>query len=125
MSWEAIGAIGVIGGAIAVIATLIYLAQQIKQQNASTQVSMYESILEGFNDANSLLASDEKLARLFNIGLWKPDDLTDDQASQFSWIFRIYMNQFIKVHRLRESGIFPDVDWRGRQALTYGASSDT
>jgi flagellar biogenesis protein FliO len=32
MNWEAIGAVGKIFGAIAVIATLIYLAKQIRQQ---------------------------------------------------------------------------------------------
>jgi hypothetical protein len=31
MNWEAIGAIGEVGGAIAVVATLLYLAAQIRQ----------------------------------------------------------------------------------------------
>ena len=111
MNWEAIGAIGEIVGAVAVIATLIYLAQQIKQQNASAKISMYESVVEGFNNVNASLADDERIARLFNTGLWHPDELTNDQASQFSWIVRRYMNQFLKVYRLRGSGIFPDEDW--------------
>ncbi len=37
MNWEAIGAIGEIVGALAVLATLYYLAIQIKMQNYQLQ----------------------------------------------------------------------------------------
>ena len=41
MNWEAIGAIGEILGAVAVLGTLYYLAAQIKKSNeyARTQIS--------------------------------------------------------------------------------------
>jgi len=35
MNWEAIGAIGEVGGAVAVIATVIYLARQIRQNTSA------------------------------------------------------------------------------------------
>ena len=37
MNWEAIGAVGEILGAIAVLVTLIYLATQIKQHTLATR----------------------------------------------------------------------------------------
>ena len=39
MSWEAIGAIGEVVGAVAVLVTLIYLAQQIRQNTRSMDES--------------------------------------------------------------------------------------
>ena len=47
MNWEAVGAIGEVAGAIGVVATLIYLAIQIRQNSAVTraqtraQISLY------------------------------------------------------------------------------------
>ena len=58
MNWDAIGAVGEVVGAIAVIATLVYLSLQIRQQNKSQQLEVKESILEGFNRANEHLATD-------------------------------------------------------------------
>jgi len=39
MTWEALGAIGEIVGALAVLATLYYLAAQIKMQNRELEKS--------------------------------------------------------------------------------------
>ena len=39
MNWDALGAIGEIIGAIAVLATLYYLAKQIKMQNCELEKS--------------------------------------------------------------------------------------
>ena len=43
MNWEAIGAIGESLGAIGVIATLIYLAVQIRQNSKTIEAQMYQS----------------------------------------------------------------------------------
>ena len=116
MNWEAIGAIGQIVGAIAVIATIGYLARQIKQQNASTAVSMHASILDGFNDSVAPLAGSKELTKLFNIGMWNPELLSDDEASQFSHMFRLFINQWLKLYQLHQEGILSESDWRAYAA---------
>ena len=53
MNWEAIGAIGETLGAIAVIATLVYLASQIrqlKQQNAQATLEHIHDSMNQFMD---------------------------------------------------------------------------
>ena len=52
MNWDAVGAIGEVVGAVAVVITLLYVARQIHQASAQTRVSARCS----FNDA---LDSDE------------------------------------------------------------------
>ena len=55
MDWEAIGAIGEVGGAVAVIATLIYLAGQLRQNTKALRSSTYQA----FNDSSFSWADSE------------------------------------------------------------------
>jgi len=57
MNWEAIGAIGEIVGALAVVASLAYLVIQIRQNTAAVATATYESMMTGFNDINVIFAS--------------------------------------------------------------------
>jgi hypothetical protein len=52
MNWEAIGAIGEAVGAVAVVASLVYLAVQIRQNTKSVQAATFQSIAEGLADAS-------------------------------------------------------------------------
>jgi hypothetical protein len=111
MNWDAIGAISELIGAAAVVATLAYLAVQIKQQNSANSASVHNNLLEGFTDAEILLAGSLELTTLFNTGLWEPDKLSDNEASQFSWIFRLFINQYIKAFRLYQEGVITRKEW--------------
>ncbi len=48
MDWESIGAIGEVIGAAGVIATLVYLAIQIRLNTNSTRAATFDSILADF-----------------------------------------------------------------------------
>ena len=111
MNWDAFSATGEWAGAIAVVVTLFYLAKQIHQQNAHNDLVMQESILDGFNTSNALLANSEDLSTLIIRGLYKPDALTDGQAAQFQWIFRLYVNGYLKIYRLKQEGLISEKDW--------------
>ena len=54
MNWEAAGAIGEIVGAIGVLATLIYLAAQIRDNTRSLQAASLQSVLDGPRDRHFL-----------------------------------------------------------------------
>ena len=116
MNWDIIGALGEWVGAVAVVVTLFYLARQIHQQNVNTSLQMQHSIVEGFNQANHLLASSKEISSLFVRGLWTPDDLDDEEASQFQWILRLYVNQYLKIYRLHQQGQLSEDDWLGHSA---------
>ena len=105
MNWDVLSATGEWAGAIAVVVTLFYLAKQIHQQNTHNDLAMQESILDGFNAANTLLASSGDLSALLIRGLHMPDELTDGQAAQFQWIFRLYVNCYLKIYRLKQKGV--------------------
>ena len=111
MNWDAIGAIGEVAGAAAVVGTLVYLALQIKHQNAANSAAVHNNLLEGFTHVEALLAEDLERTALFNKGLWEPESLGDDEASQFSWLFRMFINQYVKAFRLYQEHVITKTEW--------------
>lgn len=138
MDWNAVGAIGEIVGAVAVVATLAYLAQQIRDQNRANQTAAFEGIVDAFSQFNMMLAADTELHRIYTTGLNDPTELTDDEAGRFSWLFRAYMNNNHKIYRAYQRGSIEEKVWSqyaaeaaeqletpgGRQFIEQSASWD-
>lgn len=116
LNWDAIGAIGEIVGAVAVVATLGYLALQIRHENAANSINAVNSILQGFEQLDLLLAQDESLAALFNKGLWSPEKLTDSEAAQFSWMLRLVSSCYLKLFRLYQEGLASQYEWENHMS---------
>ena len=111
MNWQAIGAIGEIVGALAVVATLIYLAKQIRIQNRANEAASFDGLMDGFNQLNSMLATDKGLYRIFMTGLNRPETLDDDEAGQFTALLRMYMNGNQKLVEAYKRGAVPEQIW--------------
>ena len=68
MNWEAIGAIGEVLGAAAVVATLGYLAVQIRQNSRAVKNSAAQSMLSEANASLRVASSDPSTARAVILG---------------------------------------------------------
>ena len=66
MNWEAIGAVGEIFGAIAVLATLVYLARQISQGVNFARSTQNKAIFDSYNDLNNLVLTNSEFAGLLD-----------------------------------------------------------
>ena len=64
MNWEAIGAIGEIAGALAVVASLIYLATQIRQSNKLLNLESRKYVIEQVTMIGEIVLKDESLVEL-------------------------------------------------------------
>ena len=65
MNWDAIGAIAELLGAIGVIASLVYLAGQIRQSREQMRAATYQQLHEYIGEsANSLPGPEMELVRL-------------------------------------------------------------
>ena len=102
MNWEALGAIGEIIGAAAVLATLFYLAAQIKMQTrqleksndharAHTSVQINDQALE-FVD---ILMRDKEFVEIYRKGL-SNQPLNENEVVQFSY-FIVRMLSLIQI----------------------------
>ena len=114
MSWEAIGAMGSLLGAISVLLTLLYLAKQIKENSKLLTTSVYQTAVDGYNEMASIFLENPELAR--NLLMDKPAQLSEVDAYKLNLILRVYLNQGLKLFKLYEAGIFPEDDWLLRAA---------
>jgi hypothetical protein len=97
INWDAIGAVGEILGAGTVIATLFYLAQQIRQNNQAltrsnefAQANSIHQINTAFSGVWSHLASDGGLADIYTRAL-AGEQLTPTEETRFT----SFVNMFI------------------------------
>ena len=61
LNWDAIGAVGEILGALAVVLTLIYVAKELNHTRDSSQISAADRLIEGFDQINRLVATDSSV----------------------------------------------------------------
>ena len=64
MNWDAIGAIGEILGALAVVGTLLYLALQMKQVRKGMHLQSYRDVNELLNDLHNATMTSPDLAKV-------------------------------------------------------------
>ena len=88
MNWNAIGAVGEVAGAIAVVATLVYLTIQLRINTKSIVSSNSNNLMQGFNTFNASLYGDEEATRIFYDGLESPDTLSLTERRRFLTINR-------------------------------------
>ena len=111
MTIQDLGSIGELVAAIATVATLIYLALQIKQNTSTVATSTYDSVMNGYNEINLTIASDPELARILDAGLSDPDSLSENEQTRFILLLRTASNHYLKLLRLKEKRAFPATEW--------------
>ncbi len=80
---QLLGNFGEFFGAIAVVATLGYLAIQVRQNTRSVRAATYQAFSESYGDFRTLLVKDERLGILFSKGLRSRSELTASERLQF------------------------------------------
>jgi hypothetical protein len=105
LNWEAIGAIGEVVGGVAVIATLLYLAVQIRQNAQSVRNAASLSINEGLAEINRRVSNDPEFAELWLRGLKDYRGLTDVERMRFASYALDIMNLAVYVDNVIKSTI--------------------
>jgi len=85
MDWDAISGLAEIFGTLAVLATLFYLARQIRQNTEEIRSANYHGVTDSFNEINLAIAGDPILAKIFRVGNEDYDSLSDDEKYQYSF----------------------------------------
>ncbi|HSG96884.1 MAG TPA: hypothetical protein VLA11_02740 [Woeseiaceae bacterium] len=110
MNWEAVGAIGELVGAIAVIITLLYVGRQIHEANAQTQAMSRYSLIEALGQINVLVANSKENASVFRRGL-QNEELDADESIQFLAMLGQFTNVSSVLFDLHNDGLLPDNQW--------------
>ncbi len=111
MNWDAIGAIGEIIGALAVVVSLTYLAKQIRAQSNETRFAAMHDISVGYRDALANLA-DESTASVIDKAITDYNSLTQVETLRIiaviGRIFRVWEEAFIQ----HEAGRLEERTWQ-------------
>jgi hypothetical protein len=115
MNWDAIGAIGEIVAAAAVLITLIYLAVQIRQNTNQMERSdraargqSYQDLLTGLQSHLAPLALDESTSDLFHRGLKNFESLNGLEQFRFNWLMGGHIVTNENVFYQREEGMLSE-----------------
>jgi hypothetical protein len=104
MSWEAIGALGELLGGLVVLASLAFLAIQIRRHTQALRVSSSEESNRQFA-AYTALFTQPGIARIYRVGLASPEDLDQDELITFNAVLTMLFNFLSHNHSLRAQGI--------------------
>ena len=95
MNWDAIGALAELVGAAGVIFSLVYLARQIRQSNATDQLTATLGLQSSYNAAGDLFLRDaDVVAR----GLMDLSALEFEDQLKFSVIFHLFFAHAELLH---------------------------
>jgi len=85
-------------GGVAVVATLVYLAVQIRQNTQSVRSSAETAMSHHVAAWSSEVVHNPDLGRIWDVAAADPDSLTDDEKRVYLWyvaqIFYLYEGQF-------------------------------
>jgi hypothetical protein len=116
MNWDAIGAIGEVAGATGVILSLLYLAIQIRGDAQAKRASTVHDQSNAYRDFLSTLATDEKLADIYLVGLREIDSLTEPELVRFSSALGFLFRVFDEAHYHWNDGYLEEHVWHGFEA---------
>jgi hypothetical protein len=117
VNWNAIGALGELTGALAVMVSLVYLAIQVRQNTRSIRGAMYSTIVQSFQQLNMISASDSEVAELLEAGVEDWDSLAAvDRSRLLHGFFSLFKNFENAYYQYWQGTLEPGL-WEGWSLL--------
>ena len=115
MNWDAIGAIGELLGAAVTVATLLYLAIQIRHNREATQASTEIEASTQLSLSAARIADNAELQRIWDLVATNDPNLTVSEADYFAWNMSVSMHIFEGVWEQFQKGLVSDRIWGAYQ----------
>ena len=111
INWEAIGAVGEVTGAFAVVVTLIYLVKQLRENTSSNRTNASWSMMQSFNQMHeTVVASPQFSEAVRKAFLNQP--LTPNEATQINSMMLHYLNTLVAADESYRSGQLSKELWQ-------------
>jgi hypothetical protein len=104
MNWDAIGAIAELLGAIGVIASLVYLATQTRQNSSAVRMSNYMQLNTQLGSFVERIADDNERHDLWQRGNQSYDDLSAEERELYHTVLGSYFTHYETLQRLWDRG---------------------
>jgi hypothetical protein len=120
MQWDAIGALSELFGAIAVVASLLYLSRQLRMTRQVDQTGTLNAVVTGFtHHVGQFFSADDDLALR---GLTDRSALSESERLRFDHLLSSLVSQGEMAHHAADPGLVSDsdinlLDWWLREKL--------
>ena len=98
MNLEQLGNLGEFLAAVATIATLVYLAVQIRQNTQATRAASFHAITDSMNHVNVAVVQTPELARIWLAGAAERSSLTGEERHRYDMLLLSYFHVFETMH---------------------------
>jgi hypothetical protein len=109
--------LGEIIAAVATVATLGYLALQIRQNTRATRAASVQDAGAGLVNAVSLMSQNPQNADVVHRGLFSYDDLSESERTHFGFMISVAYSHFDAMYWAHRSGTLPPQIWEREQSL--------
>jgi len=118
VNWEAIGALGEIVGAGAVVVTLIYLAGQVRQATRATRAASFQAASALEQEFLLSVGQDPGTARTWAAFMFgDPTTLSDDERAQGFFLMASILRRLENFHQQHLLGTISLEAWQARQGM--------
>jgi hypothetical protein len=124
MNWDAIGAIAELLGAFGVIASLVYLARQMRQNTRTTRAAAYQHFDQSLQDAFFHVLSVPGMARVVRQGGAGYDQLDEDDATLYSLWMGGMMTRFDNAYYQFRIGMIDEERWEALLRMIRGIAQN-
>ena len=107
MNWDAVIAVTELLGLVAIVASLIYVGKQLKQNADLARASIVHETSVSWANASALLASDAELADIYLRGI-NGDELTAVEKTRLEALIDIYMNNLEDIDHQYKADLYFD-----------------
>jgi len=101
---QLLGNYGEFVGAIGVVATLAYLAVQIRQNTRATRAASHHAVTDSLNQGNLAMAQNAELAQIWATGIEDRTALTESERQRLDSLLRAYFHVFDSLHYAAKVG---------------------
>jgi hypothetical protein len=114
-----LGNIGEFVGAVGVIASLVYLATQIRQNTRAVRSSAEQEVLGDMSMSAfiDLISGDSDTASLYELGLADSRDLSRVERLRFSLLLTRFFYGFSRMYNLHRDGNLDPESWEAQKEI--------
>jgi hypothetical protein len=111
MTIQQLGSLGEFLAAIATLATLIYLALQIRRNTAIARATGTSEHTAALNQLNYVLSENPELCQIYFDGLAEPASLSSQEVPRFDMMIGAYLACLMQTYHLYSEGALGEGIW--------------
>ncbi len=113
MNWQAIGALGDLIGAVAVVVSLIYLSIQVRQNTNAMRAETAREVVASMRANNTTVIADPELFRIFSTVTENPGQLSAQERGRATHLLFNHFRSIEDAHHQYIQGNLDEEIWAG------------